>query len=168
MADRLRTLLIGLMAVIFLGAPFAARHPLVDLLQEPATPTPLDQFLELLDDELDSESHDRVEVALWWPQRDAEGLASLGHLWARGAYELAPRRVYPLLTVQEAGTLEPLADTMRPFLEGRSRALTEGRVDTPIVVLAWGDVDCHLEAFPRLEPTLHEAAACVLRLRSQS
>lgn len=159
MPDRFRTLLIGLLAVIWIGAPLAARHPLVDLLREPKPPTPLDDFFGRLDRELGVD----VEVALWWPEKDAAGLAELGHLWARGGYRLTPRRVYPLLTAEEAATIEPLADAMRPFLEQRSRALARGRVEVPVVVLAWGDEDCHLEDFPRLEPALHSGAACVLR-----
>ena len=155
-----------LLAALWIGAPFVARHPLLEAAERwyaPPAPARLESVLDRVDDELAEE----MEVALWWPERDERGLAALGHLWARAGYQLTPRRVYPLLTAEEARHVEPLHDAMRPVLGQRGAALVSGDLDRPVAVFSWGDDDCGLDQLPRLVVVMRDGPGCVLRPRAQ-
>ncbi|MEO1368043.1 MAG: hypothetical protein AAFX50_12785 [Acidobacteriota bacterium] len=153
-----RSLLLLALGAFWLGAPFAARHPLLDALEPP----PEASRLQLALDRLDAEIGPDVDVALWWPERGDDGLASLGHLWARAGYALTPRRVFPLLSPREADTLGPLTEGLRADLARSARELQSGTAVTPTVVLAWGDRDCFLEDFPGLAVRRHDGPLCLL------
>ncbi|MEO1083085.1 MAG: hypothetical protein AAFY88_02475 [Acidobacteriota bacterium] len=155
-----RTLILLLLGAFWLGALFVARHPLLDAFKPPQDPSKLELELERLDLEVDPE----VDVALWWPERGEEGMASLGHLWARAGYALTPRRVFPLLTPREAESLALLTDGLRADLARSARELLAGTAP-PTVVLAWGDQDCFLEDFPHLAVRRHDGPLCLLETK---
>ncbi|MEM8997216.1 MAG: hypothetical protein AAGF23_20705 [Acidobacteriota bacterium] len=154
-----RNLFLLALGAFWLGTPFVARHPLLDIF----TPLPEASRLQVALDRLDVEIDSGVDVALWWPERSDDGLASLGHLWARAGYALTPRRVFPLLTPREAANLAPLTETLRADLARSARELQSGTVTTPTVVLAWGDRDCFLEDFPDLVVRRHDGPLCLLQ-----
>ncbi|MEM1177802.1 MAG: hypothetical protein AAGM22_05630 [Acidobacteriota bacterium] len=153
----LRTLALIALGALWLGAPFLARHPILEAFSPRAEAPRLELALERLDGELPTD----VAVALWWPDRSPKGLASFGHLWASASYALTPRRVFPLLPPDDAEQLDALAPTLRRELSARARELqTDASVAT--AVFAWGDADCALEDFPHLFVLHHTGPFCLL------
>lgn len=121
--------------------------------------TAMKDFLQQTEDHLD----DPVELALWWSDRGPENARAIGHWWAATAYQLAPRRVYPLLTVEEIRRLPRLAPDLRAFLIQRSHALAERRSKTPTAVLSWGPpTPCQIPMLPDAIPILEAYVGCLV------
>lgn len=124
-----------------------------------ASPQPaMKDFLQRAENHLD----DEVELALWWSKRGPENARAIGHWWAATAYQLAPRRVYPLLTVEEIRRLPRLAPDLRAFLIQRSHALAEGRSPVPTAVLSWGPpTPCKIPMLPNARPIFEAYVGCL-------
>lgn len=142
------------------------KHPLYDGWHRGTAPPEavpaMEDFLAQVDQRLD----DDVELALWWTRRGNAHLRTMGHWWAAASYQLAPRRVYPLLSVEEAEGLPRLAPDLRSFLIERSEALaealSEGSEGSPIAVASWGPpTPCDVPPFPRLVPVFEAYVGCL-------
>lgn len=153
-------------AVACIVAPWmstGSAHPLLDGWTRLASPQPetpaMEDFLHQVDHRLD----DDVELALWWSNRNEGHLRTLGHWWAAASYQLAPRRVYPLLSVDEVRQLPRIAPDLRAFLIERSSALVEDRFSAPVAVASWGPpTPCLVPPFPELTPIFEDYVGCLL------
>ncbi len=149
----------------------AGDHPMLKgaerLLAHQPSPTPMHNFVSDVHRRLEPET----ELALWRPDREPVGLA---HWWITESYRLAPRKVYPLLTVAELEAVPVMADDLRAFLKKRSEQLAGDGPWPDVAVIVWapgggagGGPSCHVEAFPELE-TAWRQRGCLLRPASNT
>lgn len=163
-AARTKTLLETLLALAMLIAPLASGNPARHLIagwhrwSAPQPQPAMEDFLQQVDRRLEAD----VELALWWSRRGPDQASYMGHWWATTSYRLAPRRVYPLLTVEEMGRLPTLAPDLRAFLTQRSLALTEGRPTVPTAVASWGPpTPCRIPLLPDATPIFEAYVGCL-------